>query len=74
MGTTLKMTAPTTYDVKEDEHSESSAVQLSPEHRAFLMDHHQTCDLDPLPSMDPRDPLNWPSWKVRPNLWLSRSG
>lgn len=37
---------------------------LSPEHMEYLMRRHGTTDLDPLPTMDPADPLNWPSWKV----------
>ena len=37
---------------------------LSPEHRDYLLARHGTTDLNPLPTMDPADPLNWPSWKV----------
>lgn len=37
---------------------------LSQEHVAYLMARHGTIDLNPLPTMDPADPLNWPSWKV----------
>jgi hypothetical protein len=40
------------------------AGDLSPEHRDYLMSRHGTIDLNPLPTMDPADPLNWPSWKV----------
>lgn len=40
------------------------AEHLSPEHREYLISRHGTTDLSPLPSMDPADPLNWPSWKV----------
>ncbi|KAH7336481.1 putative MFS multidrug transporter [Rhexocercosporidium sp. MPI-PUGE-AT-0058] len=41
---------------------------LSPEHRDFLLKRHRTVELDPLPSLDPSDPLNWPSWKKNINL------
>jgi hypothetical protein len=40
------------------------AENLAPEHREFLLWRHKTVDLNPLPTMDPADPLNWPSWKV----------
>jgi hypothetical protein len=40
------------------------AEHLTPEHREYLLSRHKTVDLDPLPTMDPADPLNWPSWKV----------
>ena len=31
--------------------------------REFLMKHHGTTDLNPLPSTSLEDPLNWPAWK-----------
>lgn len=37
---------------------------LTAEHREYLLSRHNTLDLIPLPTMDPADPLNWPSWKV----------
>lgn len=40
------------------------ASRLSRAHRDFLMEHHGTLDLDPIPSMDLADPYNWPAWKV----------
>lgn len=40
------------------------AEHLTPEHREYLVSRHKTVDLNPLPTMDPADPLNWPSWKV----------
>ncbi|RFU33790.1 hypothetical protein B7463_g2535, partial [Scytalidium lignicola] len=46
------------------------AGDLSPEHRDYLLARHGTLDLEPLPSMDPADPLNWPSWKKNVNLIL----
>lgn len=44
--------------------------QLSQEHQSFLLDRHGTLDLNPIPSMDPADPYNWPSWKKGTNLAL----
>ncbi|KAK5989552.1 MFS transporter cpaT-like protein [Cladobotryum mycophilum] len=43
---------------------------LAPEHRQFLLDHHGTIHLTPIPSQDPDDPLNWPAWKKNVNLAL----
>lgn len=43
---------------------------LSEPHKAYLVERHGTLDLDPLPSMDPADPYNWPLWKVRWNTVL----
>lgn len=40
---------------------------LSDSHRDYLEQRHGTVNLDPIPSMDPADPYNWPSWKVRTN-------
>lgn len=40
------------------------ASELSEPHRAYLLQRHGTLDLEPLPSMDPADPYNWPLWKV----------
>jgi len=37
---------------------------LSDQHRDYLIARHGTVDLNPLPTMDPADPLNWPAWKV----------
>ncbi|RDW69933.1 hypothetical protein BP5796_08330 [Coleophoma crateriformis] len=51
-------------------HLENDANDLSPEHRNYLMERHGTLDLIPLPTMDPADPLNWPSWKKNLNLVL----
>ncbi|KAL4797418.1 major facilitator superfamily domain-containing protein [Aspergillus venezuelensis] len=46
------------------------ASRISKAHRDFLMEHHGTLELDPIPSMDPADPYNWPSWKKISNLIL----
>lgn len=42
--------------------------RISKEHQDFLMERHGTLELDPIPSMDPADPYNWPGWKVWPDL------
>jgi hypothetical protein len=46
--------------------SDSPAL-LSESHKSYLIERHGTVDLDPIPSMDPADPYNWPSWKVGGN-------
>ncbi|ABN65612.2 major facilitator superfamily multidrug-resistance protein [Scheffersomyces stipitis CBS 6054] len=43
--------------------SDENLSELSREHIDYLMQRHGTVDLDPLPSMDPEDPLNWPTWR-----------
>ncbi|OJJ37928.1 hypothetical protein ASPWEDRAFT_108862 [Aspergillus wentii DTO 134E9] len=47
-----------------------NAVFLSEPHRSYLLERHGTLDLDPIPSMNPADPYNWPSWKKITNLAL----
>ncbi|GAB1204214.1 hypothetical protein APSETT445_002863 [Aspergillus pseudonomiae] len=44
--------------------------RISKAHRDYLMERHGTLELDPIPSMDPADPYNWPSWKKLANLIL----
>lgn len=46
----------------------SQCLELSQSHREYLLQRHGTLDLDPLPSEDPQDPLNWPAWKKNLNL------
>ena len=48
---------PTTY-------ADIVASRLSKPHRDYLMERHGTLELDPIPSLDPADPYNWPGWKV----------
>jgi hypothetical protein len=48
----------------------SETSTLSEQHQAYLLERHGTLDLDPVPSMDPADPYNWPSWKVRLQIRL----
>lgn len=48
---------PSTY-------ADIAASRLSKAHRDYLLERHGTLELDPMPSMDPADPYNWPSWKV----------
>ncbi|KAG2736678.1 hypothetical protein G9P44_000768 [Scheffersomyces stipitis] len=43
--------------------SAENLPELSREHIEYLMERHGTIELDPLPSMDPEDPLNWPNWR-----------
>ena len=40
------------------------ASNISIEHREYLLERHKSLHLVPLPSSDPTDTLNWPSWKV----------
>lgn len=42
---------------------------LSPRHAEYLLRRHGTLDLNPVPSDDPLQPLNWPIW--RKNLYLT---
>lgn len=56
--------------------------ELSDDHKQYLIDKHGTYKLDPIPSMNDEDPLNWPtyiklySWGCfhsmhsRQHLWL----
>ncbi|CAM9021453.1 unnamed protein product [Wickerhamomyces anomalus] len=43
---------------------------ITPEHEAFLLKHHGRTDLNPLPSQDLNDPLNWPEWRKNAQLAL----
>ncbi|KAI9038372.1 putative MFS transporter [Aspergillus affinis] len=54
---------PTTY-------ADIVASRLSKPHRDYLMERHGTLELDPIPSLDPADPYNWPGWKKLANLLL----
>jgi hypothetical protein len=45
-------------------YEKDEAVALSPEHSEYLIQRHGTVELDPLPTMSPADPYNWPQWKV----------
>lgn len=42
----------------------ASEQELTPAHSDYLLKRHGTLVLDPIPSDDPADPLNWPNWKV----------
>lgn len=56
---------------QDNTHLENGLTEkLTPEHREYLIARHGTVDLNPLPSMDPADPLNWASWKKNVNLLL----
>jgi hypothetical protein len=49
---------------------DGSGPDINQEHCGYLLRRHGTLELNPIPSEDPADPLNWPSWKVR-NIWQS---
>ncbi|KAJ7627331.1 major facilitator superfamily domain-containing protein [Roridomyces roridus] len=51
-------------------YAQDDSASLSEEHRQYILQRHGTLDLDPMPSMDPRDPYNWPEWKKKTNLAL----
>lgn len=38
--------------------------EMTASHKEYLIARHGTLELDPMPSQDPADPLNWPRWKV----------
>lgn len=44
---------------------ETAASSFSIEHAEFILQRHGTLNLNLVPSMNPADPLNWPSWKVK---------
>ncbi|KAK6464931.1 major facilitator superfamily domain-containing protein [Scheffersomyces coipomensis] len=59
------------HDHIEDSTANSPAeIELGPEHEAYLIERHGTVFLDPLPSSDPADPLNWPDWKKNSEILL----
>lgn len=39
-----------------------TSKNLSSDHREYLINRHGTLDLEPPPTIDPADPLNWPSY------------
>ncbi|CAI7617982.1 unnamed protein product [Penicillium crustosum] len=49
---------------------DNSRPEISREHREYLLRRHGTLKLNPLPSDDRADPLNWPSWKKHTTLLL----
>ena len=49
---------PFLIDHPGDASEDTNGDDISVEHRNFLLQHHGTADLDPLPSMDLADPLN----------------
>ncbi|KAH8666936.1 major facilitator superfamily domain-containing protein [Xylariales sp. PMI_506] len=44
--------------------------ELSEEHRQYLLERHKSLVLEPIPSMDPADPYNWPKHTKIINLVL----
>jgi hypothetical protein len=47
-------------------YEESMTANLPKAHRDYLMQRHGTLELEPVPTMSPADPYNWPEWKVGP--------
>jgi hypothetical protein len=43
---------------------------LDANNREYILTLHHTLDLHPLPSTDPKDPLNWPTWKKNVQLGM----
>lgn len=58
-----------TQSVHEEAVQEGSVRQLSVAHRDYLLQRHGTIDLEPCPTADPADPLNWAEW--RKNIYLA---
>jgi hypothetical protein len=58
------------YVEEKDLDSNDPTRFLSESHKAYLVERHGTLDLDPIPSIDPADPYNWPLWKVKLNTIL----
>ncbi|KAG5419624.1 hypothetical protein I9W82_001504 [Candida metapsilosis] len=58
------------------EHQENvqQTSELDPDHEAYLIQRHGNVDLDPLPSADPADPLNWPDWQKNYEILLIAFG
>ena len=56
--------ASSTVDDAHIENAPSNGT-ITSDHEAYLLQRHGTLNLIPMPSSDPADPLNWPSWKVR---------
>ncbi|KAG7665107.1 uncharacterized protein J8A68_001416 [[Candida] subhashii] len=59
------------YEINSDE---NTGYDLTQEHYDYLMERHGTIELDPLPSADPNDPLNWPEWKKNYQIFLVALG
>ncbi|KAF7167607.1 hypothetical protein CNMCM6106_003086 [Aspergillus hiratsukae] len=51
-------------------HPTLDGPELTTEHHEYLVERHGSVALDPLPSMDPADPYNWPQRKKITNLIL----
>jgi hypothetical protein len=48
----------------DEAHNERAEHETRSDRDQYLLQRHGTLDLDPMPTADPADPLNWPSWKV----------
>lgn len=45
-------------------YEDSVVAHLPKAHQDYLLERHGTLELDPITSMSPADPYNWPEWKV----------
>lgn len=50
---------------------EKRDLNISLEHREYILQRHGTLELSPFPSASAADPLNWPSWKVEEAIIFS---
>ena len=73
-GNTKNLTSDIEQLSSVDEHCDSNEAihiyELTAEHREFLLKRHKSIQLDPLPSHNPLDPLNWPDWKKNYEIFL----
>lgn len=53
---------------------EFDPVEISSDHHDYLIQRHGSVQLDPLPSRDPEDPLNWANWKKNYEIILIAFG
>ncbi|KAG5419023.1 hypothetical protein I9W82_003742 [Candida metapsilosis] len=60
--------------VTEHQENVEKTSELDPDHHEYLIQRHGTVDLDPLPSADPADPLNWPDWQKNYEILLIAFG
>ncbi|KAI1880570.1 hypothetical protein JX265_000810 [Neoarthrinium moseri] len=64
---------PTVEDAEQQRAAEpvsNGVAGISEEHRRYLMGRHGSLTLEPVPSMDPADPYNWPRSMKTTNLVL----
>jgi hypothetical protein len=59
-------------DIEVEQHERIDMPELTALQKEYLLKRHGTLELDPMPSQDPADPLNWPRWKV--SFWKVELG